>query len=68
MTTLTPPAAPKVLLTVEEAADRLNIGRTTLYGLIRKKLITSVRVGRLRRFRPTDLEEYAARLTATEAA
>ncbi|MEU5213285.1 helix-turn-helix domain-containing protein [Streptomyces sp. NPDC020742] len=38
-----------VLLTVEEAARRLRIGRTTCYGLIRSGELESVPVGRLRR-------------------
>ncbi len=58
-------ATAKLLLTVEEAADLLNIGRTTVYALIRTGQITSVRVGRLRRLRPADIEAYTAHLTAT---
>lgn len=61
---MTTSTAPKVLLTVEEAAERLQIGRTTLYQLIRTGAITSVRIGRLRRLRPADLDAYAARLSA----
>ncbi len=64
-----PAATTKLLLTVEEAAEQLGIGRTLLYSLIRTGQITSVRVGRLRRLRPADLEAYAARLTTdTDAA
>ncbi len=59
------PAPPlRVLLTVEEAADRLSIGRTTLYALISAGQIASVRIGRLRRLRPADLEAYVAYLPA----
>ncbi|WP_322777720.1 helix-turn-helix domain-containing protein [Frankia sp. Cas4] len=58
------PAPPlRVLLTVEEAADRLRIGRTTLYGLIGAGQIVSVRIGRLRRLRPVDVEAYAVGLS-----
>ncbi len=58
------PAAPTtVLLTVEQAAEQLTIGRTTLYALIRTGAITSVRIGKLRRLRPTDLAAYTAQLT-----
>ncbi|SQD97084.1 putative excisionase (fragment) [Parafrankia sp. Ea1.12] len=58
------PANPtKVLLTVEEAAEQLTIGRTTLYGLIRTGAITSVRIGKLRRLRPADLATYTTRLS-----
>nr|WP_043607360.1 MULTISPECIES: helix-turn-helix domain-containing protein [Protofrankia] len=52
----------RLLLTVEEAADRLSVGRTTLYGLIGAGQITSVRIGRLRRLRLADIEAYAASL------
>ncbi|WP_018638621.1 helix-turn-helix domain-containing protein [Parafrankia elaeagni] len=59
------PAAPTtVLLTVEQAAAQLTIGRTTLYALIRTGAITSVRIGKLRRLRPADLAAYTARLSA----
>ncbi|WP_283098074.1 helix-turn-helix domain-containing protein [Frankia sp. AgB32] len=61
----TVPAAPtRVLLTVEEAAEQLTIGRTTLYALIRTGAIPSVRIGKLRRLRPADLAAYTARLSA----
>ncbi|MEX5711372.1 helix-turn-helix domain-containing protein [Parafrankia sp. FMc6] len=53
---------PQVLLTVEDAAEMLGIGRTLLYSLIRTGAITSVRIGRLRRLRPADIDAFAARL------
>jgi excisionase family DNA binding protein len=55
----------KLLLTVEEAADRLGVGRTLMYALIRSGDVPSVQIGRLRRVRPADLEACAARLAAT---
>lgn len=59
----TPPRdLPKLLLTVQEAADWLGIGRTLMYELIGKGEIPSVRVGRLRRIRPTDLATYTDNL------
>lgn len=58
------PAA-KLLLTVTEAAARLGIGRTFMYELISTGAIPSVRVGRLRRIRTTDLEAYAVALKAS---
>jgi excisionase family DNA binding protein len=63
----TAPAAPKLLLTVEEAAERLGIGRTTTFALIRTGALRSVRIGRLRRIRTTDLDSYAASLTPAGA-
>jgi excisionase family DNA binding protein len=36
--------APTVMLSVAEACGKLGIGRTTLYKLIRKKIIKSVKI------------------------
>lgn len=59
------PAEPEpFLLTVEEAAQRLRIGRTTMFELIRTGQVKSVKVGSLRRVRPADLQEYADQLGA----
>jgi excisionase family DNA binding protein len=56
------------LLTVEEAAQRLSVGRTTLYALLKNGQINSIRVGRLRRI-PTDaLTAYTNRLAAEQHA
>ncbi|MDX3645102.1 helix-turn-helix domain-containing protein [Streptomyces sp. MB09-02B] len=58
-----------VLLTVEEAARRLQIGRTTCYGLIRSGELETVPVGRLRRVPADAVPEYVNRLrTAHRAA
>jgi excisionase family DNA binding protein len=38
-----------VLLTVEEAAERLRIGRTSMYRLVSTGAVETVTVGRLRR-------------------
>ncbi len=51
-----------VLLTVEEAARRLQIGRTTCFALIRTGELESVPVGRLRRVPADAIPEYVARL------
>jgi excisionase family DNA binding protein len=53
-----------VLLTVEEAARRLRIGRTTCFKLIRTGALESVPVGHLRRVPVEALPEYVARLRA----
>lgn len=52
----------RVMLTVEEAAERLGIGRTLMFRLIRTGEIETVRIGRLRRVPATAIHEYAARL------
>ncbi len=48
----------RLLLTVEEAADRLGIGRSLMYELIGRKQIASIRVGRLRRVPQESLTDY----------
>jgi excisionase family DNA binding protein len=51
-----------LLLTVEEAADRLGVGRSTMYGLISDGDVESVQIGRLRRVPADALPEFLARL------
>ncbi|MEU0793789.1 helix-turn-helix domain-containing protein [Amycolatopsis sp. NPDC005961] len=58
------PLPPRVLLTVEEAGERLGIGRTTAYSLVRSGELESVRIGRLRRISVSAINEFAARLIA----
>jgi excisionase family DNA binding protein len=50
----------RLLLTVEEAADRLGIGRSLMYELIGDGQVSSIRVGRLRRVPLDALTEYVA--------
>lgn len=59
---LTVRADNRLLLTVEEAADRLGIGRSLMYELIRCGQIASIRVGRLRRVPLESLMDYVAAL------
>jgi excisionase family DNA binding protein len=47
-----------LLLTVEQAARRLNIGRSTLYELLQSGRLKSVTVGRLRRVPTWALSEF----------
>ncbi|WP_232828842.1 helix-turn-helix domain-containing protein [Kribbella monticola] len=55
-------AATPLLLTVEEAAQRLGIGRTTVFGLIKSGELESVPLGRLRRIPTECINEYIDRL------
>ncbi|MGQ0847082.1 MAG: helix-turn-helix domain-containing protein [Sporichthyaceae bacterium] len=48
----------RLVLTVEEAAQALHIGRTTMYALIATGQVASVTVGRLRRIPVGALEAY----------
>jgi excisionase family DNA binding protein len=58
-----------VLLTVEEAADRLRIGRTTMYALVSSGVVESVKVGRLRRVPIECVDAYVTVLrTVTQPA
>ena len=59
---LTVRADSRLLLTVEEAADRLGIGRSLMYELIGNREIASIRVGRLRRVPLESLTDYVAAL------
>ena len=51
------------LLTVEQAADRLNLKPTTLYAWVYQRRIGHVKLGRALRFWEKDLEECIQRGT-----
>ena len=53
-----------LLLTIEAAAARLAIGRTRVYELVASGRLPSVKLGRSRRVRVLDLEEFVAGLPA----
>ena len=57
-----------VLLTVEEAARRLRIGRTTCFALIRTGELESIDIGRLRRVPADAPAEYLTRRRAAKRA
>ncbi|GAB3855619.1 hypothetical protein GCM10029963_50680 [Micromonospora andamanensis] len=48
----------RVVLTIEQAAERLGIGRTTMYALIKTGQVRTVTIGRLRRVPAFCLDEY----------
>jgi excisionase family DNA binding protein len=50
------------LLTVEQVADKLSVGRTTVYELISSGELPSITIRRCRRVLPSDLNAYIARL------
>jgi excisionase family DNA binding protein len=50
----------RLLLSVEEAAERLGIGRRLMYELIGSGQVASICVGRLRRIAPKALSAYIA--------
>ncbi|HEV2344517.1 MAG TPA: helix-turn-helix domain-containing protein [Actinocrinis sp.] len=63
----TPFAQASILVTPEEAARALRLGRSKIYELMASGAIESVRIGRCRRIRWSALESYAANLTASAA-
>lgn len=67
-TTDQPENTERVLLTVEAAADRLSIGRTTMYALIKAGHIRTVRIGHLRRVPADALHTYVQQLANQTAA
>jgi excisionase family DNA binding protein len=61
------PAAP-LLLSVEEGAAQLRIGRSRMFDLIRRGEVLSVKVGGSRRILHDSLRAYVNRLVAEQAA
>jgi excisionase family DNA binding protein len=57
----------RVLLTVEEAAEQLRIGRTVAWRLVSSGELQSVQIGRLRRVPAAAVSEYAAHLVARQS-
>lgn len=57
-----------ILVTVDELADTLSIGRTAAWELVRKRKIRSVKIGRTRRVPVTAITEYIQQLLDMEAA
>jgi len=51
-------APTKLLLTIIEASQVLAISRSKLYGLLNSGHLPSVHIGRSRRIRMTDLEDF----------
>jgi excisionase family DNA binding protein len=47
-----------IVLTVDEAADRLRIGRSKMYEILAEGHIASIHFGRLRRIEPRALLDY----------
>ncbi|MFF0745640.1 excisionase family DNA-binding protein [Streptomyces sp. NPDC004111] len=56
------------LLTVDEAARRLSVGRTTCFKLVSTGELESVTVGRLRRVPANAVPDYVAKLRASALA
>ena len=63
-----PQDSDKLLVTVEEAARRLSIGRSHLYEHLLRGTLRSVRIGRSRRIPSRDLESFIEALLKDSAA
>jgi len=57
----------KLMLTPEEVAESLGIGRSTVYDLIRLNLLASVKIGRSRRVPVAALHAYADRIVESSS-
>jgi excisionase family DNA binding protein len=57
----------RIMLTVEEAAESIGIGRTTMFALIKSGDVQSVLIGRLRRVPQSALDDYLTRLSAEQS-
>ncbi len=55
-----------ILVTVDDAAAMLSIGRTAAWELVRKRKIKSVKIGRTRRIPLNEIEEYVRKLIEDE--
>jgi excisionase family DNA binding protein len=62
------PGLARTLFTVEQAAEQLSIGRTTMFALIKSGQVATVKVGRLRRVPATALDDYVRRLQGQQDA
>jgi excisionase family DNA binding protein len=56
-----PPVVPVKLLTVNEVASILGCGRTMVYELIDKGQLTRIKIGRLTRIPPSEVERFVRR-------
>jgi excisionase family DNA binding protein len=64
--TVTEQSEQRLLLTVEQAARRVGLGRSTMYGLIMSGAVPNIHVGRSRRVLARGLEDFVARLVAEQ--
>lgn len=57
----------KLLVSPEEAAECLGIGRSTVYDLMRLRVLPSVKIGRARRIPVQALREYVEQIGSDAA-
>lgn len=62
-TMINQPSQPiRLVLTIEEAADRLGIGRTLMFALVKSGDVESIMIGRLRRIPAGALNDFVTSL------
>ena len=49
------------LLNMDEASTLMGLKKSTLYGLVMRKRITHVKLGKLTRFRPEDIQAFISK-------
>lgn len=59
---LATPLEAKLLLSVDEAATLMSLGRSIVYDLVMRQQIPSIKVGRMRRVPVSALRDYVQRL------
>jgi excisionase family DNA binding protein len=59
-------AMERVLVTIDEAAEALGIGRTTIYQLIRDSDLVPAKIGRRSLVTADSVRAYAAKVSGTE--
>jgi excisionase family DNA binding protein len=64
--TITEQPEPRRMLTVEQAAEALGIGRTSMFALIKSGEVKSVRIGHSRRVPADAIAAYVAWLVAEQ--
>ena len=57
----------RLVLTIEEAADRLGIGRSLMFALVKSGEVESITIGRLRRIPAGALTDFVAVLRGKAA-
>lgn len=57
----------RLLLTVEQAAQRIGLGRSFTYMLMKQGRLPSIKIGAARRVLVSDLEEFVQRLRQEQA-
>lgn len=58
----------KLLVSAEEAAELLGVGRSTIYDLMRMRVLPSVKIGRARRIPLSALQVFVERLAEEQMA